>query len=140
MKIAVITINGETISQHFGRSPHYKIFEIQENKIVGEELRERKTGHFAPKSAQMEHHHGPLHDLGSKEHGISEHSKEKHRAMAKEISDCAVLIAGGMGRGAFENFTSAGLEVIMTDKSSIKETINDYLLGNLINLKQNRTH
>ncbi len=66
MKIALVTLNGETISQHFGKSPYFKIFEIQENKIIGEELRERKTGHFAPKSAQMEHHHSHSHLPGWK--------------------------------------------------------------------------
>ena len=60
--------------------------------------------------------------------------------MAEEISDCDILIAGGMGMGAYENFKSAGLEVIMTDESVVLEAVQKYLSGNLINLKQQRTH
>jgi predicted Fe-Mo cluster-binding NifX family protein len=60
--------------------------------------------------------------------------------MAEEIADCDILIAGGMGMGAYENFKSTGLEVIMTDESVILEAVQKYLAGNLINLKQQRTH
>ena len=138
MKIAVVTLNGKTISKHFGRSPYLKIFEIQDNEIVGEELRERKTGHFAPNSAHIHHH---VHDHGSHHgHGLDKHSQDKHKAMAEEIADCDILIAGGMGMGAYENFKSTGLEVIMTDESVILEAVQKYLAGNLINLKQQRTH
>lgn len=139
MKIAVVTLNGETISQHFGRSPYFKIIEIQNNNIMGEELRERRTGHFAPKSAQIHHHHTHDHE-SDKGHGFSLDSQKKHSLMAEEIADCSVLIAGGMGLGAYENFKSAGLEVIMTDKSSIREAVDEYISGNLKDLRQERTH
>jgi predicted Fe-Mo cluster-binding NifX family protein len=33
MKIAVITDDGKTISQHFGRAPYYMVFSI-EGKLV----------------------------------------------------------------------------------------------------------
>ena len=139
MKIAIVTLNGETISQHFGRSPYFKIIEIQNKNIIGEELRVRRTGHFAHQSAQIHHHHTHDHE-SDKGHGYSQDSQKKHSAMAEEISDCSVLIAGGMGMGAYENFKSAGLEVFMTDKSSIREAVDEYISGNLKDLRQERTH
>ncbi len=44
MKIAVITENGKTISQHFGRAPYYLVFTIEDGKITNREMRE-KMGH-----------------------------------------------------------------------------------------------
>ena len=44
MKIAVITDDGKTISQHFGRAPYYLVLTIEEGKIVSREMRD-KMGH-----------------------------------------------------------------------------------------------
>ena len=35
--------------------------------------------------------------------------------MIAPISDCDCLIAGGMGRGAFERITAAGIRAVITD-------------------------
>ncbi len=44
MRIAVITDDGQTISQHFGRALHYLVVTIEEGKITQRELRD-KVGH-----------------------------------------------------------------------------------------------
>lgn len=136
MKIAIVTNDGETISQHFGRSRYYKIYSIENNKVVGHELRERGVGHFARQQPQP--FHEPHQDQTGR-HGYGAEAASRHAAMAAEISDCNVLIAGGMGMGAYESFQSAGLEVIMTDKVNTDEAVNAYLAGNLKNLVQERT-
>ena len=59
--------------------------------------------------------------------------------MVAEISNCDVLIAGGMGAGAYESFKSAGLNVILTDHMDIEETISSYAKGELKNLYTERT-
>jgi len=56
--------------------------------------------------------------------------------MAEAIADCQVLIAGGMGWGAYENLTSRGVETIVTDIKNIDEAVKLYLEGKLLNLRQ----
>ncbi len=44
MKIAAITDDGKTISQHFGRAAHYLVATVEDGKIVNREMRD-KLGH-----------------------------------------------------------------------------------------------
>ena len=128
MKIAAITEDGATISQHFGRAPFYVVVTVEEGKIVGKETR-AKTGHrtFAT------HHH----DLAPGErHGYDAGSQVKHASMAETISDCQVLIAGGMGWGAYESLKSHSIEPVITDIASIDEAVKLYSVGKLPNLME----
>jgi len=54
MKIAAISDDGTTISQHFGRAPLYVVVTVEEGKIVGQETRD-KTGHHT-----FAAHHPPI--------------------------------------------------------------------------------
>jgi predicted Fe-Mo cluster-binding NifX family protein len=60
MKIAVITDDGQTISQHFGRAAHYLVLPVEDGWITGRELRD-KLGHqqFASETHQHEEEHDP---------------------------------------------------------------------------------
>jgi len=135
MKIAVVTLDGKTVGQHFGRSPYFSIFAIEDGIVLEHEIRVRKTGHFAPNQEQTHHDHDHTH-----EHGMSEEHTKKHDEMAKEISDCQILIAGGMGRGAYERLFENGINVIMTDKLDINDAVKTYIEGKLTNLYNERTH
>ena len=44
MKIAAITEDGATVSQHFGRAPYYLVVTVEAGKVVGQEKRD-KAGH-----------------------------------------------------------------------------------------------
>ena len=139
MKIAIVTTDGETVSQHFGRSPYYKIYTFEEGDPVAVEMRQRSTGHFDPRQRHEEtHHHG--HDHAAEGHGYGAEARDKHASMAAELADCDVLVAGGMGRGAYESFRQAGLEVILTGLREINDVINAYTEGTLENLADERTH
>ena len=59
--------------------------------------------------------------------------------MAAEIGDCDVLIAGGMGAGAYESFRRAGLNVMLTDIVWIEEAVTALMEGKLKNLANERT-
>ena len=133
MKIAVVTNDGQKISQHFGRAPYYKIFTIENNEITEQETRERKTGHHAQGQEQNHEQHD-----NSQGHGVGQ--DDKHDLMAKEIGDCQVLIAGGMGIGAYKRFFENGISVMMTDKLDIAEAVKLFSEGKLENLYQQRTH
>jgi predicted Fe-Mo cluster-binding NifX family protein len=128
MKIAVISEDGNTISQHFGRAPLYVVVTVEDGKIVDKEKRD-KTGHHS-----FAVHH-PDSEPGER-HGYGAGALARHASMAETISDCQVLIAGGMGWGAYENLKSRNIEAVVTDVSNIDEAVKLYLDGKLPNLME----
>lgn len=137
MKIAIVTVDGKTVSQHFGRSPYYAICTIENQEVIKKEILERGTGHFA--KGQQNHDQTQEHDH-SQGHGFGAGNDQKHDEMAQEIADCQVLVAGGMGRGAYQRFFMNGINVIMTDERDIDTAVQRYIDGNLPNLFNDLTH
>jgi len=132
MKIAAITEDGSTISQHFGRAPFYLVVTVEGGEVVNKETR-AKAGHHTFASHQD-------HDLAPGEkRGFHEGAEQKHRSMAESISDCQVLLAGGMGWGAYESMRSYNIAAIITDVTSIDEAVQLYLDGKLTN-RMERLH
>ncbi len=140
-KIAVVTNDGNSVSQHFGRSRYYKIFSIENGNILGAEMRDRTIGHFGPQNQNQHGDNGGYdpHSDGQGRHGYGAEAMSKHAMMAQQLSDCDALIAGGMGMGAYESFKSAGLDVILTDHFLIDDAVKLYAEGNLVNLYRERT-
>jgi predicted Fe-Mo cluster-binding NifX family protein len=56
--------------------------------------------------------------------------------MAEAIGDCDVLIAGGMGWGAYESLKGYGIRPIVTDMPDIREAVRRYLEGELPDLME----
>jgi predicted Fe-Mo cluster-binding NifX family protein len=129
MKIAAISEDGTTISQHFGRAPLYVVVTVEDGKITNRETR-NKAGHHTF-AAQ---HDVPL--APGERHGYDVGSQAKHASMAETITDCQVLIAGGMGWGAYENLKSRGVEPVVTDVENIDEAVQFYLVGRLHNMME----
>jgi len=132
MKIALITDDGVSISQHFGRAPYYIVATIENNKVVKKEQRS-KAGH--QNFSETEQHSS----TPGERHGFDADSQSKHAIMAQPLSDCQVLIAGGMGWGAQESLKRAGITVHMTDIQNIEEALKLYLEGKLPN-REERLH
>jgi len=128
MKIAAISEDGSTLSQHFGRAPYYVVLSVEGGKIVGRETRP-KAGHHT--FAATERAPAP-----GERHGYDAHSQAKHASMAQSIADCQVLLAGGMGWGAYESLKSRNIEPIVTDVEGIEEAVKLYLEGKLPNLME----
>jgi len=128
MKIAAITEDGTTISQHFGRAPLYLVVTVEDGKILNKETR-AKTGHHT-----FAAHHSDL--APGERHGYDAGAQVRHTSMAETIVDCEVLIAGGMGWGAHESLKSHNIEPLVTDVESIDEAVKLYLAGNLTNLME----
>ncbi|HEX74149.1 MAG TPA: dinitrogenase iron-molybdenum cofactor biosynthesis protein [Dehalococcoidia bacterium] len=129
MKIAVISDDEIKISQHFGRASLFMVVSVEDGKIVSKETR-AKTGHntFAA-------HHPP--DLApGQRHGYDAGSQVRHESMIDTISDCQVILAGGMGWGAYEAMQSYNITPIVTDVDSIDEAVQLYLDGKLTNLME----
>ena len=126
MKIAAVSEDGVTISQHFGRAPFYVIVTVEDGKIVSHEKRD-KMGHaqFAGEAHEESHGEDP------RGHGFDPAAQSRHASMAAAISDCAVLLTGGMGAGAYESMKQANIRPIVTDVENIDEAVQAYLAGSL---------
>lgn len=135
MKIAVISDDGTTISQHFGRAPYYVVVTVEGGKVANKERRD-KAGHHTF-AGQDEAHHGPGGCHGP--HGFDAAAQSKHAGMISNIIDSQVLIAGGMGMGAYQSLKNQGIETIITDVTGIDEAVKLYLENRLPNL-QERLH
>jgi len=129
MKIAAISDDGATISQHFGRAPLYVVVTIEDDKIVNKETR-AKAGHHTFTTQE----HSPA--APGERHGYDAGAETRHVTMFESISDCQVLIAGGMGWGAYESMRSRSIETIVTDVENIDEAVGLYLDGKLLNLME----
>jgi len=127
MKIAVVSDDGTTISQHFGRAMFYVVSAVEGGKVVSKEKR-AKAGHHT--FAAHEPHPDGEH------HGFDAASQAKHRTMADTITDCQVLLAGGMGRGAYESLKSYNIKPIITDVGDIDQAVQLYVDGKLPNLME----
>jgi predicted Fe-Mo cluster-binding NifX family protein len=128
MKIAAITEDGTTISQHFGRAPSYVVVTVEEGKIMAKEKRD-KSGHHTFAARHQDTAPG-------EKHGYGAGAQARHASMMETIADCQVLIAGGMGWGAYDGLKSSNIEPIVTDITSIDEAVKLYLEGNLPNLME----
>jgi len=124
MKIAAVTEDGVTISQHFGRAPYYVVLMVEDGQVVGREQRE-KVAHGRGAD-------GYVHVEGQA-HGFDAASQDTHGRMAAPIADCQVLLARGMGMGAFQSLTQAGIQPVITDIAAVDEAVAAYLAGTLTN-------
>ena len=109
MKIAVTYENGN-IFQHFGRTESFKVYEVEDGKIVSSEV------------------------IGSD--GIG------HGALAGLLAghDIQVLICGGLGGGALNALTDAGIEVCAGASGNADEAVEAYLRGDLVDTGANCDH
>lgn len=115
MKIAFPTDDGQTISAHFGRAPHFVIATVEGDT---EPRFEQRAKAFHGSHAQGEHQG---HDHGSHDHG----------GMFAPLADCQVLISGGMGEGAQLAALRQGLEIVLTGEKQITAALDAYRAGRL---------
>ncbi len=125
MKIAAITDDGKTISQHFGRAPYYLVLTFENGQIVGREQRD-KLGHsqFASQPHEQE--------LPGQPHGMDASSHNKHLQMAEAIADCEALLCGGMGMGAYQSMIACGIKPVVTEIREIDLAVIAYVEGRIV--------
>lgn len=126
IKIALVTDDGTTISAHFGRAKYYEIVQVHEGVVTHRERRE-KAGHHS--FAEAEQHH----DHGNGPHGFDEASRDKHASMVAPIMDCQLMVARGMGAGAYHHITEAKIVPVLTDNNTIDEAVKEIISGTIAN-------
>lgn len=100
MKVAVACDSG-SVSQHFGRCPEYRIFDVQDRKIVSQTTL-KSPGH---------------------EPGVLP------RLLASHGVNC--VIAGGMGPSAVDLFRQNNIEVVTGASGKVEDVIQSYIDGTL---------
>ena len=132
MRIAAITDDGETISQHFGRARQYMVVTVEAGKIVDRELRD-KLGHAHFKDEHHDHVHEEGHGGGHGHgHGFGAEADNRHGRMAEAIADCEAVLCRGMGRGAYENMKTRNIRPVVTDIADITEAVMAYVGGQIV--------
>lgn len=102
MKIAVTYDNGE-VFQHFGRTQFFKIYEVEDQKILSSE--------------------------------VVDSNGQGHGALAGVLAGYGVdvLICGGIGGGAQEALSNAGIEICAGAEGNTDAVVEAYLKGELEN-------
>ena len=109
MKIAVTYDNGN-IFQHFGKTEFFKVYEVEDNKVISSEvIGSNGTGHGALA--------GLLADQG-----------------------VDVLICGGIGGGAQSALEEAGVELCAGAQGDADQAVEAYLKGELVSTGANCDH
>lgn len=124
MKIACITDDGRTISQHFGRARYYVVFTVENGAIVGRETRD-KLGHQHFAGGESHEGHGA-------QHGVDPASHDRHVGMAQAIADCKALLCRGMGHGAYQSMQQLGIKPVVTDVEDAESATLAYVQGQLV--------
>jgi predicted Fe-Mo cluster-binding NifX family protein len=112
-KIAAVTEDGEKISSHFGMASAYQIFTVVDDQILDETQRPKPH-----------HTHHPQHE------GQHDGHSGNHDDMFAPVTDCQVLLCGGMGEPAYQRALAAGLKVVLAG-GDIRMTVDAYLKGDL---------
>ena len=99
MKIAIPTNDGTSISEHFGRSKGFLVYEVANGKIEKREFRENGMTHS---HAQGDCAHGS--------HGAGGHS---HAGILSALEDCQLVLCLGMGGRAADALEEVGINTML---------------------------
>lgn len=119
MKIAAVTDDGTTISQHFGSALHYLVVTIENGAVAQQELRD-KPGH---QQFVNEPHDSESAGQG---HGFGSGAGNRHARMVEVIMDCEAVLSRGMGKGAYDNLQEFGIRPVVTEIALIEEAVLAY--------------
>lgn len=118
MKIAVATIDGVSVSQHFGQSKGFVVFDAEGGTLGA---REYRTNNHTPHAQGLCNHDGE-----------QQHEAHSHGSILELLQDCGVVLCGGMGAGAAQALRSQGIEpIIFATPFSADEAAAAYLKGTL---------
>ena len=117
MKIAVASIDGVSISRHFGRSRCFIVFDVEHGEIDGEKIRANTFTAHAQGVCD-----------GTREH----HEQHSHADLINGLEDCSVIICQGMGWRAAEELAQSGIRpFVIGEELSPREAVERFVSGKL---------
>jgi len=118
LKIAVASSDGVSISNHFGRSIYFLVFEIDAVRIIAKDVRDNTYTAFAKGECEGSHHH--------------DDQPHSHADIVNALRDCEVVLCRGMGWRAGEELRANGIEPFLVKNDiSAEEAVKAYLTGGL---------
>lgn len=129
MKLAVVTDDGTTVSQHFGRARYYAVLTVKDQHILGQEMLDRGDMVLPP-----DEHHEARHGLGDAMdcHGTGTGAAAQHHRMVEPIKGCEALLTRGLSWSARECIINAGIRPVLTDIAGLNEAVAAYLDGTIV--------
>jgi predicted Fe-Mo cluster-binding NifX family protein len=126
MKIAAVTDDGVTLSEHFGQATRYVVTTVVEGRVVSREERAKPAcdhHHNAEtESAHHDHPHAETDDGGHLDEG-----PDLHTRMTDVIADCEAVIARGVPRPMYNHLVGAGIRPLITCIETIDDALDAYL-------------
>jgi nitrogen fixation protein NifX len=117
VKIAVASEDGVSISQHFGRSGCFLVFDVEDKRIVGCSMRDNT---FTP------------HAKGECRDGVPHNHDHGHARIVEALKDCQAVLCYGMGWRAAEELRQHGIQAfILSGKMLPEEAVRRYVAGDL---------
>lgn len=129
MKIAVLTDDGTTVSQHFGRARYYAVLTVEEGRVLEREMVDRADTVLSPDDAHQPHQ-GLTGEIDC--HGTGTAAAASHLRMVQPIKDCQALLARGMSWSARDCLLGAGIRPLLTDIASLDAAVQAYLDGSIV--------
>jgi len=129
MKIAVLTDDGKTVSQHFGRARFYAVLTVEGQQVLGREMIDRSDT-VLPADEQHQARQGLAEGIDC--HGSGTAAAASHLRMIQPIADCQAVLTRGMSWSARECLLGAGIRPILTDIEGLDEAVKAYLDGSIL--------
>ena len=118
MRIAVPTNDGTSVSDHFGRSSAFLVFEIENGAIKKRDIR--------PNAAHHAHAEGTCGEHAGKSGAHS------HAGILESLAGCDIVICAGMGWRAAEALKAGGITAVITARGgSGEEVVAAYVNGSI---------
>ena len=126
MKIAIPTNDETSISQHFGRSAAFLIYDIEGGKVTGREVRKNGAQH--------------AHAQGECDHSSPRHESHSHAGILASLAGCELVICAGMGQRAADALKGGGIRILVVPPAPAEETLRAYLAGSLSTTRDEYCH
>jgi predicted Fe-Mo cluster-binding NifX family protein len=124
MKIAVASTDGVSVSQHFGQSAGFIVFDIEGASIKSHEWRPADQSPHSAGICQHEQGEAASHQGGS---------AHDHAGFMTLIHDCETILCGGMGAGAAQAMVQYGFRPVVVPVSGTAEkVVAQYLEGAIV--------
>jgi len=108
MKVAVAALDETHVSPHFGRSPLFIVYDMQDGKVLS---RETRPNGFTP------HAQGAC---AGETHG-AESAHHSHASIVDALKDCEAVLCFGMGWRAAADLKNAGIRVGLLESDCTPE-------------------
>jgi predicted Fe-Mo cluster-binding NifX family protein len=103
MKVAIPTLDKETIFARTGQSPYFMIFEINGKEYENVDLREN---HHEEHDETVEHTHADL---------------------VEKISDCRYILLNNVGKHLKHDLDEGGIKIVKTKEKNIEKALTEFV-------------